>query len=165
MSACASRDPSSTEGERFYELAGEIVDAIAPHTEADPAELLVTFLVEFGSACGRNAYCIADGARHYPNKYAVIVGDTSKARIGTTSLPLGVSSRSPVLRKGTLHGFAAVRLSIGDEGAVLVVNDCRYRPELRQGWQLRMPEALKEIYCREYRFTRKNKMRIVRSHQ
>jgi hypothetical protein len=61
------------------------VAAIAPTTEADPVGLLAHFLVAFGNAIGRKPYCIADGARHYPNEYAVTVGDTSKGRKGTTA--------------------------------------------------------------------------------
>src|SRR3954451_14479263 len=34
-------------------LAGEIVAAIAPHTEADPVALLAQLLVAFGAAAGR----------------------------------------------------------------------------------------------------------------
>jgi hypothetical protein len=73
------------DAEAFYGLAGAVVDAIAPTTEADPVGLLAHFLVAFGNAIGRKPYCIADGARHYPNEYAVTVGATSKGRKGTTA--------------------------------------------------------------------------------
>jgi hypothetical protein len=73
------------EAEAFHGLAGQVVDAIAPTTEADPVAILAHFLVEAGNAIGRNSYCIADGARHYPNLYAVIVGDSSKGRKGTAA--------------------------------------------------------------------------------
>jgi hypothetical protein len=67
----------------YYGLAGEIVRRIEPHTEADPAAVLIQFLVEFGNIIGRTAYVIADGAHHYCNINAVVVGPTSKARKGT----------------------------------------------------------------------------------
>jgi hypothetical protein len=73
------------EAEAFHGLAGRIVDALAPTTEADPVAILTHLLVEFGNAIGRHAYCLADGARHYPNEYAVIVGDTAKGRKGTAA--------------------------------------------------------------------------------
>ena len=67
----------------YYGLAGDIIRRIEPHTEADPAALLIQFLVEFGNIIGRTAYVMADGARHYCNMNAVVVGPTSKARKGT----------------------------------------------------------------------------------
>ena len=36
----------------FYGLAGEIVEAIEPQSEADPAALLVTLLAAFGAVVG-----------------------------------------------------------------------------------------------------------------
>lgn len=40
----------------FHGLAGDIVRAIEPHTEADPVALLVQFLVAFGSVVGRGPH-------------------------------------------------------------------------------------------------------------
>jgi len=68
----------------FYGLAGEIVRRIEPHTEADRAALLIQTLAAFGSVIGRNAHAIADGARHSMNVFAVLVGETSKSRKGTS---------------------------------------------------------------------------------
>jgi len=68
----------------LYGLAGEIVRAIDPHTEADPAAVLLQFLVAFGSVIGRKAFYQVEATRHYPNLFAVIVGDSSKARKGTS---------------------------------------------------------------------------------
>jgi hypothetical protein len=67
----------------YYGLVGDIVNAIAPETEADPVALLAQFLVAFGNAAGRHTYFVADGAYHYPNLFAVLVADTSKGRKGT----------------------------------------------------------------------------------
>jgi hypothetical protein len=68
----------------YHGLAGEIVRAIEPHTEADIAALLVQLLVAYGSAAGRHSYIEADGGRHYPNLFAALVGDSSKGRKGTS---------------------------------------------------------------------------------
>lgn len=68
----------------YYGLAGDIVRLILPHTEADPVALLVNFLVAFGNAANRSAYFVADGARHYMNENAALVGPTSKGRKGTS---------------------------------------------------------------------------------
>jgi hypothetical protein len=68
----------------LYGLAGEIVETIAPHTEAHPTALLLQILVAFGNCIGRNAYFSVEADRHYMNLFAVIVGETSKARKGTS---------------------------------------------------------------------------------
>lgn len=65
-------------------LAGEIVGAIAPHTEADPAAILSQLLIAFGAAVGRGAYFQIEATRHHPNEFLVLVGDTAKARKGSS---------------------------------------------------------------------------------
>lgn len=69
--------------EAFYGPAGEIAKTIAPHTESDPALLLIGSLVYFGNVLGHGPHHIVEGTPHYPNLYALFVGDTSKARKGT----------------------------------------------------------------------------------
>jgi hypothetical protein len=68
----------------FHGLAGDIVRRIAPHTEADRVALLIQILAAFGSVIGRSAYAIADGSRHGMNLFAVLVGESSKSRKGTS---------------------------------------------------------------------------------
>jgi hypothetical protein len=68
----------------LHGLAGDIVRAIEPHTEADPAVLLGNVLVSSGSAAGREAYAVAEGKRHGTNIDVVVVGDTSKGRKGSS---------------------------------------------------------------------------------
>jgi hypothetical protein len=67
----------------YHGVAGDIVRAIAPHTESDDVALLVHLLVFFGVAAGREPHFVVDGSRHALNEFAVIVGDSSKARKGT----------------------------------------------------------------------------------
>lgn len=69
----------------LYGLAGDIVRAIAPHTEADPVALLIQTLVFFGNSLGRAAYYTVEADRHYLNLYTVLVGDSAKARKGTSA--------------------------------------------------------------------------------
>jgi hypothetical protein len=83
-----SRDPGTPwpaplSDAAHHGIAGEIVQTIAPRTEADPAALLFHLLVYCGNVFGRDAYLAIEANNHYPNLYAVIVGDTSKARKGT----------------------------------------------------------------------------------
>lgn len=71
-------DPAALRG-----LAGDVVHTIAPHTEADPAALLLTFLTMFGAAVGPAPHAMADAAEHPARLFPVLVGDTSKARKGS----------------------------------------------------------------------------------
>jgi hypothetical protein len=75
--------PEPLDGVAFQGLAGDIVRRIDPHTEADPVALLVQILIAFGNDIGRNPFMIADGSRRGMNFYAVLVGESSKARKGT----------------------------------------------------------------------------------
>jgi CHC2 zinc finger len=68
----------------FHGLAGDIVRRIEPHTEADCAALLIQTLAIFGNVIGRSAYAVADGSRHATNLFAVLVGESSKSRKGTS---------------------------------------------------------------------------------
>src|SRR5262249_44959079 len=56
-----------------------------PHTESDPAALLLQYLVSFGNIVGRQPYYRAEGAEHYPNLYILLAGPTAKARKGTSA--------------------------------------------------------------------------------
>jgi hypothetical protein len=67
----------------LYGLAGEIVKVLEPHTEADPAGLLVSTLVEFGAQVGAGPHAVADSAPHPARLFAALVGETAKGRKGT----------------------------------------------------------------------------------
>src|SRR5215469_10830074 len=69
----------------FLGLAGEIVRVIDPHTESDPAALLMTFLTCFGNSIGRGPHYRVESTDHGPNLFALIVGNTAKARKGTSA--------------------------------------------------------------------------------
>ena len=68
--------------EAFHGLPGEIVNAIEPHTEADPVALLANLLIWFGNAVGRGAFLQVGGDKHHANLFAALVGESSKARKG-----------------------------------------------------------------------------------
>jgi hypothetical protein len=68
----------------FKGLAGDVVRFLAPETEADPAALLLTFLASFGSAVGPGPHALVGGAKHPPRLNVLLVGDTSRARKGTS---------------------------------------------------------------------------------
>jgi hypothetical protein len=67
----------------YHGLAGEIVWAIAPHTEADPVAVLVQLLVAYGASVGGGAWFEVEATRHYPNEFAVLVGDSAVSRKGS----------------------------------------------------------------------------------
>jgi hypothetical protein len=69
----------------YHGLAGDVVSTILPHTEADPVALLLQFLVSFGNAVGRARHYLVEQTAHHGNLFAVLVGDTSKARRGTSA--------------------------------------------------------------------------------
>lgn len=74
-----------TLGEAAYAgLAGEVVRMIEPHTEADSVALLVQFLAAFGSVVGRGPHYQVEGDQHHANLFAVLVGESAKARKGTS---------------------------------------------------------------------------------
>src|SRR5215211_4597133 len=70
--------------EVLYSLPGEIVETIEPHSEADRVAVLVNLLCAFGNAIGRGAYKRIGPDVHHLRIYAALVGQTSKARKGTS---------------------------------------------------------------------------------
>ena len=76
--------PDPMAPEAYYGLAGDIVRAIEPHTEADPAALLVQLLTAFGNAIGSGPHFMVEDTRHGFNLFVAMVGDTSKGRKGTS---------------------------------------------------------------------------------
>ncbi len=76
--------PSPLQAEAHRGLAGDLVETNDPHTEADPAALLVQFLIGFGSVIGRVPYFPAGADRHFSNEFGVLVGASSKGRKGSS---------------------------------------------------------------------------------
>src|SRR5205823_3685702 len=65
-------------------IAGRIVAAIEPHSEADPAALLIDVLTCAGSSIGAGPHAFADGAQHPARLNAVVVGRSARARKGSS---------------------------------------------------------------------------------
>jgi hypothetical protein len=70
--------------EAYVGLSGEVVRTIEPHSEADPAALLLQFLTFFGNAVGRGPHYEVEGDRHFTVLDIVLVGATAKSRKGTS---------------------------------------------------------------------------------
>jgi hypothetical protein len=79
----ASDWPDALGEAAFRGLAGEFVALVGPHTEADPAALLIQLLVGFGNVVGRGPHVLVGADRHGVNLSAVVVGATSRGRKGT----------------------------------------------------------------------------------
>jgi hypothetical protein len=75
--------PAPLDAAAFHGLTGEVVRVIEPHTEADPAAVMVMFLVAFGNMAGACAYFVAESCRHYARLFGVLVGETAKGRKGS----------------------------------------------------------------------------------
>src|SRR5919106_4203606 len=69
----------------FHGLARKVVEKLLPHSEADPAALLVHLLVAFGNAVGRGPHAKVEADRHAGNLYAAFVGLTGAGRKGTAA--------------------------------------------------------------------------------
>lgn len=69
--------------EAYSGLAGEIVKAIEPHSEADPIAILVQFLAAFGNLIGKRPHFIVEDGYHALKINPILIGLTSKGRKGT----------------------------------------------------------------------------------
>ena len=69
----------------YHGVIGDFVSLVEPHTEADPAALMFQFLAAIGNALGDKAWAVAERTRHYPALFTLVVGDTAKARKGTSA--------------------------------------------------------------------------------
>lgn len=55
-----------------------------PETEADPFGILMSTIVVFGNAVGRGPFYPVEGDKHHVNLFAVMVGESSRGRKGTS---------------------------------------------------------------------------------
>jgi hypothetical protein len=76
--------PQPPAADAFHGLPGQVVAKIAPHTEADPIAILAQLLVCCGALIGRGAHFQVEATLHHPNEFAVLVGDSAKARKGSS---------------------------------------------------------------------------------
>lgn len=75
--------PEPLAEEAYQGLAGEIVHAIEPETEADPVAILGHLLVCFGNVVGPQPHFAVEADRHPMNVFAIFVGPTGAGRKGT----------------------------------------------------------------------------------
>jgi hypothetical protein len=76
--------PPTLDDPALYGLAGRIIRSLAPHSEADPVALLLQFLAAFGNLAGPVPHSLVGSTPHGLNLFVVLVGESSKARKGTS---------------------------------------------------------------------------------
>ncbi|WP_330354466.1 DUF3987 domain-containing protein [Streptomyces chartreusis] len=69
----------------YYGLPGRIVEALLPHTEADPAALLFTLYAGAGAMIGRGPHVLAGGVEHGARIWPLIIGKTAGGMKGTSA--------------------------------------------------------------------------------
>lgn len=102
-------------------LAGEVLAAIAPHTEAHPIGILLSFLVAVGTALGTSIKWLVSGTAHPLRIHAVLVGRTGQGRKGTSW-----SAAKLVLTPGLGETFMQQNITAGlstGEGLIEAVKD------------------------------------------
>jgi hypothetical protein len=77
--------PAPLDAAALHGLAGEFVRRVGPHSEADPAALLFQLLAAAGNAAGPGPHYRVEGDEHPPRIWVLVVGDTAKARKGTSA--------------------------------------------------------------------------------
>ena len=76
--------PAPMAEEAYHGIVGEIVRTIEPQTEADPHAVLVQLLAAAGCMIGNKPHLMVEATRHHAKLNALIIGDTSKGRKGTS---------------------------------------------------------------------------------
>lgn len=109
----------------FYGIAGDLVRAAMPYTEADPVAVLIQLLVATGNLMGRRCFARGGGI-HRTNEFACLVGPSAKARKGTSWALVRAVLREidPIWESKLIHsGFSS------GEGLIYQVRDKRTEKE------------------------------------
>jgi hypothetical protein len=116
------------ESAAFRGLAGEVVRAIEPHTEADPIGLLDNVLVRFGAMVGSGAWARVGAATHPPALYIGNVGRSSRSRQDTAQVEVAYVMESADHGWSDLYqvtgfgsGEAFIKHAAGQPGAPILM--------------------------------------------
>lgn len=94
--------PAPIAQEAYIGVLGDITQTLEPHTEADPAAIMLQAVAMVGHLIGAGPHFKVEGTRHGTNEYVVLVGTTSKGRKGTSW--------------GRVREIGAAALGFGPEG-------------------------------------------------
>jgi hypothetical protein len=122
--------PESLELAALHGLAGDVVRAIDPHTEADPAAVLLSFIAAFGNVIGPRAHCVVGSTVHSPRVYVAVCGETARARKGDSfaAVRRPMAAADHEWAGGCIQGG----LSSG-EGLISAVRDPVSQPDRKTG--------------------------------
>ncbi len=97
-----------------------MVAVLDPHTEADQAAVLISFLTAFGCAVSAGPHALADASEHPARLFAVLVGATSRGRKGTAMANVRrvLAAADPVFTSERILGGLA-----SGEGLIAAVTD------------------------------------------
>lgn len=118
--------PQPLAEEAYYGLVGDLVRAIEPHSEADPAAILAHVVTGLGALLGPHVHAMPGDAPHPSRLNAVVVGTTSLGRKGSAHRAV---ERAPQLADPT---FVSDRMTEGvssGEGLIWEVRDPIYKRE------------------------------------
>jgi hypothetical protein len=121
-------------------LPGDIVEAIEPHTEADPVAILSSLLAAFGNAIGRGAFFRVGADVHHLKLNIGLVGDTSKGRKGMSwgyAREFMHASDEHWTEERVLHGLSS------GEGLIYAVRD-RVEGENKKGETMVLDEGVED---------------------
>jgi hypothetical protein len=76
--------PAPPKPDAFHGLAGRIVRAVEPQTEADPVAVLAQLLVAYGNVIGGHALRRVGATSHHANEFVLLVGPSAKGRKGSS---------------------------------------------------------------------------------
>jgi hypothetical protein len=119
LASLASLEWPALDDAAFYGLSGEIVRTIEPHSEADPAALLIQALTLSGNIIGQAPHYQIESDNHHANLFCVLVGESAKARKGTS---LG---RIRAVAKVADESWADNRLKNGLSSGEGLINEVR----------------------------------------
>ena len=114
----------------LYSLPGDVVRAIDPTTEADPAAILLQYLAGFGSIIGPGPRFMVEDTPHRCNLFVALVGATAAARKGTSWDRVAAVLRD--VDPGWYQDCLAHGLVSG-EGLIFNVRDPRDEPDPKTG--------------------------------
>jgi hypothetical protein len=110
----------------LHGLAGDVVGAIRPCTEADPVALLAQLLTYFGTVGGRSPHFPVEATDHHTNLFCCLVGNTSRARKGTSydHIERLFLAADPTWSRDNVTGSCG-----SGEGLIAAVRDAVYKRE------------------------------------
>jgi phage/plasmid primase-like uncharacterized protein len=133
-SVVAAEWPEPLDDRAFIGLAGDILREVAPETEADQAAVLLQVLVSFGALVGRGPHVRVEGDEHHGNLFALLVGETAKARKGTSWGRVREIFARAADRLNIVNGLSS------GEGLIWAVRDPISRPERSKAGSLDLTE-------------------------